>query len=369
MPEVKRNIAIDALRGADILLLCGGAQVLHSIAKLSGMDSLSAQLSHANWGDPLTCWDLVMPLFLFIVGTSMPFAFASYREKSVTSAQITWRIIRRCSLLFLLGMLVQGNLASADPAHMSLFCNTLQAIAEGYLIASLCLLLGGIRTQILVCLACLTTYWALLRFVPYGPSSPGGLFLPHDNLAAFIDRTLQGSWQDGTSYTWILTSLSFGALTLLGVFAGEILRKTTWGHFSLLALVGVGVLCLVAGHLLSFDTPIIKHIYTSSMVLWSSGWCFLLLALFHLLFDLHSALRCLAVPLRIFGCNAILAYVLTQTPGLQGRSLWQGCCEPLIGGLCARAGEAAQFMESVGNLCLLFLLLLFLYRHKIFLRV
>ena len=369
MPEVKRNIAIDALRGADILLLCGGAQVLHSIAKLSGMDSLSAQLSHANWGDPLTCWDLVMPLFLFIVGTSMPFAFASYREKSMTAGQITWRIVRRCSLLFLLGMLVQGNLASADPAHMSLFCNTLQAIAEGYLIASLCLLLGGIRTQLLVCLACLTIYWALLRFVPYGASSPGGLFLPHDNLAIFIDHTLQGGWQDGTPYTWILTSLSFGALTLLGVFAGEILRKTAWGRSSLLALVGAGALCLAAGHLLSFDTPIIKHIYTTSMVLWSSGWCFLLLALFHLLFDLHTVLGWLAFPLRVFGCNAILAYILTQTPGLQGRSLWQGFCEPLIGGLCAHAGEANQLMVSTGNLCLLFLLLLFLYRRKIFLRV
>lgn len=343
--------------------------MLHSIAKLSGTETLSAQLSHANWGEPLTCWDLVMPLFLFIVGTSMPFAFASYREKSMTAGQITWRIIRRCSLLFLLGMLVQGNLASADPAHMSLFCNTLQAIAEGYLIASLCLLLGGVRTQLFVCLACLTVYWALLRFVPYGTSSPGGLFLPHDNLAIFIDHTLQGSWQDGTPYTWILTSLSFGALTLLGVFAGEILRKTAWGRSSLLALVGVGALCLVMGHFLSYDTPIIKHIYTTSMVLWSSGWCFLLLALFHLLFDLHTVLGWLAFPLRVFGCNAILAYILTQTPGLQGRSLWQGFCEPLIGGLCAHAGEAAQLMVSAGNLCLLFLLLLFLYRHKIFLRV
>ena len=351
-----------------MLLLCGGASLLCSLSPWLGGESLRAQLTHAAWGQTLTCWDLVMPLFIFIVGAGMPFAFASYHARKYSIGRILWRIGRRCVLLFLLGMLVQGNLTSADPSRMSLFCNTLQAIAEGYLIASLCLLFGGLRTQIITCLSCLVLYWIALRFIPYGSSQPG-LFLPHDNLAYFIDCTLQGHWQDRTPYTWILTSLSFVALTLLGVFAGHMLRCIAPGKRCMLALAGTGLLCLTAGFLLEYDTPIIKHIYTVSMTLWAAGWCFFLLALSHFAFDLHPSAARLAAPLRVFGCNAILAYLLTQTPGSNGLSLWQGFCVPLFAPLCSHSGPAAPAALGFCSLSALFLLLLFLFNHRIFLRV
>lgn len=352
----------------DMLLLCGGANLLCSLSPWFGGECLRHQLTHADWGQPLTCWDLVMPLFIFIVGTGMPFAFASYRVRGYSRGHVLWRMTRRCVLLFILGMLVQGNLTSADPTKMSLFCNTLQAIAEGYLIAALCLLFGGLRVQIITCFLCLSLYWVALRFVPYA-ASPPGLFLPRDNLAYYIDCSLQGRWQDGTSYTWILTASSFGALTLLGVLAGQMLRHFSHGVYSSLAIASAGLFCLLTGHLLSYDTPIIKHIYTTSMVLWAAGWCFLLLALFHLVFDLIPAAARLSTPLRVFGCNAILAYLLTQTPGIGGLSLWQGFCTPLFGPLCSLAGPAAAAAMHFCTLIALFILLLFLYRRRIFLRI
>ncbi len=363
-----RVVSIDALRGADMLLLAGGARLLLSLSPWVGGNFLRTQLSHAAWGQPLSCWDMVMPLFIFIVGAGMPFAFASYRARGLSTARVLRRVARRCVLLFLLGMLVQGNLTSADPSRMSLFCNTLQAIAEGYLIASFCLIFGGLRSQIITCLSCLLLYWAALRFVPYH-SSPPALFLPHDNLAYFIDCKLQGHWQDGTPYTWILTSLSFAALTLLGVCGGQILRRCSSRWRSTPTLIGAGACCLLAGSLLSLDTPVIKHIYTASMVLLSGGWCFLLLALFHVLFDTHPALSRAALPLRVFGCNAILAYLLTQTPSLGGLSLWQSLCTPLFGGFCSLFGSASPALLAFLSLASLFSLLLFLYRRSIYLRV
>ena len=105
---------------------------------------------------------------------------------------------------------------------MSLFCNTLQAIAEGYLIAAVVMMFCGLRGQILSCLGCMVIYWALLRYVPYDGHS-GGLFEQGNNLAIYIDHCLQGDWQDGTPYSWILTSLSFGALTLLGAVSGRVI--------------------------------------------------------------------------------------------------------------------------------------------------
>lgn len=349
-----------------MLLLAGGGALLRALSPWCGGETLCRQLTHAGWGESLSCWDMVMPLFIFIVGASMPFAFAKYRLQG--RVHTLWRIGRRCVVLFLLGMLVQGQLASAQPERMSLFCNTLQAIAEGYFIAALCLLFGGWRTQLICCGACLLSYWAALRFIPYD-GHPAGLFLPEDNLAIWLDHYLQGPWQDGTPYSWILTALSFAALTLMGSLGGTALKKFGRGWRTLLILSGAAAGCLLAGWLLALDTPIIKHIYTSSMVLWSGGICFALLAIFHVVFDYSEQAARAALPLRVIGCNALLAYMLTQTPGLQGLTLWQSLCYPLVGGISALAGTAAQVVMEALSLTLLWGLLFLLYRHKLLLRV
>lgn len=369
-----RNASIDALRGFDMLWLCGGAAALQQ-GLLMGGDSgwttaILAQLRHAEWGGSFTCWDLVMPLFIFITGASMPFAFAKYRERGGEHWRLStsWRVIRRVVLLFLLGMLVQGNLACAAPEHMSLFCNTLQAIGIGYLIAAIVLMFCGLRGQIGVCLGCMLIYWALLRFVPYA-GNPGGLFRPENNLAIYIDHLLQGSWQDGTPYSWILTSFSFGALTLMGSISGHII-KHFHGRRAVAYLSGSGGVCLLAACMLEFDTPLIKHIYTTTAVLWSGGLCMLLLAGFHLLFDCGGRVfQKAAYPLQVPGCNALLAYLLTAIPGVQGHPLWWGVTHPLVYGLAGLSGEAAAFTHALLSLALLWLVLAFLHRHKAFLRV
>lgn len=96
MAGVRRIESIDVLRGVDMFMLTGGAALMASGAKLWGDKDTAAgvvqQLTHANWGESLTCWDMVMPLFIFIVGASMPFAFAKYRERGGGSGGIG----RRC---------------------------------------------------------------------------------------------------------------------------------------------------------------------------------------------------------------------------------------------------------------------------------
>lgn len=359
----KRLVSIDALRGLDMVLLSGGAVVLWELCRVcwgAGVpDWLAQQFRHAEFGCGFTCWDLVMPLFLFITGCSMPVAFARYREQGWWRTM--WRVGRRVALLFLLGMVVQGNLCSGDPQQMSLFCNTLQAIAAGYLVSAVVLMLWGWRGQMVSCVVLLALYWFLMRFVPYN-QQPGGLFEPNNNLAYYIDCTLQGHWQDGTPYTWILTSLNFGALTLAGVLGGGLVFRMH-GKRALCWLSLSGVLCLVAALLLEYDTPLNKHLFTTTMVLWSGGWCLLLLALFHLVFDCLRGTGCLAFPLQVVGCNALLAYLLTNTPGLAGRSLWGGVAHPLF-----RWAESPLVYEG---LCfgLLWLVLCFLHRHKAWLRV
>lgn len=374
MAEARRIESIDVLRGVDMFMLTGGAALIMAGAQLWGDKETAAavvqQLTHANWGETLTCWDMVMPLFIFIVGASMPFAFAKYRERGGERWYwtTTGRILRRVALLFVLGMVVQGNLCSANTAHMHLFCNTLQAIAEGYLIAAVVLMAGWeLRGQVGAILALLVGYWALLRFVPYA-GNEGGVFQPNNNLAIYIDRALQGAWADGTPYSWILTAMSFGALTLMGCAGGELIRRYCSGR-SVILLMGSGVACLVAGALLAYDTPIIKHIYTSSAVLWCGGWCLLLLGVFHLLFDFRTWLAPLAYPFKVIGCNAMLAYLLAEIHGLQGYSLWNSLATPLLGGTARLCGDASTFVYQLLSYILFWLVFYFLYRHRAFLRV
>ncbi len=371
---MNRVTSIDALRGFDMLMLCGGAATLRLLLLWSGdgalPEAVAEQFEHAAYGGDFTCWDMVMPLFIFITGASMPFAFGKYREKGGEHRRwgTAWRVLRRVVLLFVLGMLVQGNLAGAHAEHMSLFCNTLQAIAEGYLMAAAVLMFCGLRGQIITCLGCMAAYWALLRFVPFGGHA-GGVFEPDCNLAIYIDHLLQGRWQDGTPYSWILTALSFGALTLMGSICGQLIRQRQ-GLRTAGILCGIGAAAIAAALLLEYDTPLIKHIYTTTAVLWSGGWCIMLLALFHVLFDCSgSAMSKAAMPLQVFGCNALLAYLLTEIHGPHGHNIWWGVAHPLVYGLAERAQEAAPLVHAALSLLLLWLVLLFLYRNKTFLRV
>ena len=81
-----------------------------------------------------------MPLFLFIVGVAMPFAFARRLEAGQTNGQMYGRILRRVVVLWVLGMIAQGNLLDWDLSTLHPFSNTLQAIAVGYLVAGIALL-------------------------------------------------------------------------------------------------------------------------------------------------------------------------------------------------------------------------------------
>lgn len=363
-PARPRIAGIDALRGFDMFWITGGLPLFlagYSLFFGKMPPWLAYHSTHVAW-EGFAAWDLVMPLFLFIVGTSMPFSFGGSRDKKPGIA-IHLRILRRTSLLFLLGMVAQGNLLSFNPDHIKLFSNTLQAIAGGYFISALALLHLKTKGRIALTFVLLVSYWALLRFVPFG-EYPGGTLQPQCNIALYWDKILQGDMQDGTNYTWIVSQLGFGAMTLLGVLGGEILKSGALGSFRKVGmLLGGGVLCLLLGYGWSFDLPIIKHLFTSSMVLWAAGWCYLLLGVFYFLCDVMGWSR-LFFPFRVIGSNAIFVY------------MWVEVCAPtqnlskaLFGGFSHLFGNGASFVFLLCNYLLVWSVLYFLYKKKVFIKV
>ena len=308
-----RLASLDALRGFVMFWITGGREIVMGLVWL-GWGSIpmwvSYELEHPDWTG-FTAWDMIMPLFLFVTGVAMPFSLSKRAENAPNFGKVYAKIARRIALLWILGAIAQGNLLQSivhlDFSHLRLYSNTLQAIAAGYLIASIALLHMTKRGQGILCAALLLSYWILMAFVPY-PGHAQGTLEPNENMAKFIDKFILGRFSDGWHYTWILSSLGFGGTVLLGVFGGHLLKSERTQQQKLNALLIAGVACLAGGWAWGLYFPIIKQIWTSSMALWAAGWSYIALAFFYWLADMRQIRKPL-FPFVVIGCNAIVAYM------------------------------------------------------------
>lgn len=312
-PVPERIMSVDVLRGFDMFWIAGGGNVFRVVVSLlcGGLipAGLSYHLGHPEWLG-FSAWDMIMPLFLFIVGTSMPFAFKKRMETGQGGGKLYLKILRRVLILWILGMIAQGHLLSFDFSKLHFYSNTLQSIATGYLVASLVLLNLPFFGQIAVTVSLLLVYGLLLMFVPV-PGHGAWLLTPDANLALWVDQMVLGRFRDGTHYTWILSSLGFSATVMMGVHAGQVLISSKTQKQKLCWLLGLGIACLVAGRVWGIWLPIIKHIWTSSMALWAAGWSFLLLAAFYAVVDVFG-FRKWSFFFMVIGMNSIVAYMLGE---------------------------------------------------------
>lgn len=269
----------------------------------------------------------------------------------------------------------QGNLLALDPSRIYFYSNTLQSIAVGYLVSSILFLHTKIKSQIGIAAGLLIVYWLVMQFVTVG-NFGGGNHTPDANLAEWIDRTVLGRFRDGARlvdgeaifsdwyrYTWILSSLNFVVTVLTGLFAGYILKnKETDSKKKWQLLLGIGIAMVVAGWLWHFQMPVIKKIWTSSMVLVSSGYCFLLMAIFYYWIDYKGHKKHLTW-LKVYGMNSITAYMLAMCINFSciGQSLLQGF-EQYI-------GDWYPVLIAVANAVIIYLVLWGMYKRNIFLKV
>lgn len=353
-----RLASLDILRGFDLFMLLFLQPILVSIGRVyqaPWYQSVLYQLDHEVW-EGFRCWDLVMPLFLFMVGAAMPFSFAKYRTAGGSRLPVYRRIARRVLLLFLLGLIVQGNLLAFSIESLQIYNNTLQAIAAGYLIASLILLHCSLRWQIVLTAALMIIYsvpMALWGNYDYGQS-----------FAFHVDRIILADYRGDLSYTWIWSSLTFGATVMLGALTGELMKNSRQIPRPKIALIitGAGVALIVAGLIAGQFEPIIKRIWTSSMTLFSGGICALLMALTYWWVDICGHTRGLNW-LKIYGMNPITAYCLGEV--INFRSI----VHSLTYGLQPRLDDWYPTLLTFGNFLILFLILRILYRQKIFIKI
>ncbi len=356
MSNSSRLSSLDILRGFDLFMLVFLQPVIVAIGKAANapwLNSILYQLDHEVW-EGFRAWDLVMPLFLFMVGTSMPFSFAKYRRNSDYSG-LYRKIFRRVIILFLFGMIVQGNLLGFDLSRIYIYTNTLQAIAIGYLIAAIITLNFPTRLQIAATAALLVIYWIPMKFC--------GDYTLEGSFAYAVDEQIIGRFRGDLSYTWIWSSINFGVTVLTGCFAGDIIRNHAADKSrAAVILLITGIALTAAGLLWSLEMPIIKRLWTSSMTLFSSGLCFILMAVFYYLIDCKGYSKGLNW-LKIYGMNAITAYLLGEV--ISFRSI----VSSVSYGLQPKLGDYYGAWLTFGNFLILFFILRAMYRHKLFLKI
>src|SRR4029077_7027835 len=257
----------------------------------------------------------------------------------------------------------QGHALDFNLSTLHLYCNTLQAIAVGYFVAGVLMLNVGVLGQLVTAALLLVGYWLLMTHVPFSGNQPG-ILEPGANVALAVEEQILGRFRDPTPYTWILSGMTFTATVLLGVQAGHLLRSNFKQWDKLLCLTAAGVALLAGGwawaNWLGF--PIIKHVWTSSMVLWAAGWSYLLLGIFYLLIDVAGFQRW-AFPFVVIGMNAITIYVASWFIPFGAIS------ENLVGGLARQLGSTGPVLIAFISVLLVWLLLYYLYHQKIFLRI
>jgi predicted acyltransferase len=372
-PPTERLMSIDALRGFDMFWIIGGDAIARALTKWWGPEAkaIGDQFDHVDW-QGFRFYDLIFPLFLFTVGVVLPFSLRKHTVGAHPKGAALVRIARRVLLLFLLGLVV-NRLLRFDFENLR-YPGVLQRIAICYGAASLIFLFTTARTQVIIFASILIAYWALLTFVP-SPESKAGDYSMEHNLAGYIDRHYLPGKINPRYYGFgdnegLLSSIPAVCTTLLGVLAGHVLLSGRGPWLKALSLALMGVVCLGLGVLWGTEFPavkmlhfpIIKILWTGSFVLVAGGLSLLLLSLFYTVIDVLK-LRGWAFFFMVIGVNAITIYV--------GRSIvpFDEISQRLFGGVAKYSGSFGPAVVPIGTIAIEWLLLLHLYRNKIFLRV
>ena len=372
----KRLESLDVLRGADLFFLLAVGPIMRRLIKTLDVEWLNQckwLFDHVEWRG-FSPWDIIMPLFVFMTGITIPFALGRMREER-TYSKALWRILRRVIILWIFGLICQGGLFDKDPRTVYIYSNTLQAIAVAYAGAAIMFLFTNLRTQIIFAAVLLLGYWVAMEFVSvdgYG----GGNYTPKGNLAEWIDNAVLGRFRDGAKvkdgvvvfkesyhYTWILSSLTFIVTGMLGMFAGVIAKSTMEDKRKLKWFAYTGIAMVAAGLIWNIWHPIIKMIWTSSMTLFTGGICFLLLWLCYYLIDYKGYRKGLTL-FKVYGMNSIAAYMMPKF--VKVRAILVG----LLGWLAYYIGDGwSALVVTVLNVAVQYYILHYMYKRERFLKV
>ncbi|WP_263419026.1 acyltransferase family protein [Terriglobus albidus] len=387
---VVRNVAVDAYRGLVMLLMMGEVmRFADTYAAHPGnlfWRILAYNQTHVEWAG-MSLHDMIQPSFTFLVGVALPYSIASRTRKGQTFGRQLGHALWRSLLLVFLGIFLRSI---GRPITYFTFEDTLSQIGLGYTFAFL-LYFCRPRIQWIAFASILFVYWLAWALYPAPASSfdYATVGVPsdwHHNFTGFASHWNKNSNFGNAFDVWFLNlfpresrfafnrggylTLSFvptlGTM-LLGLIAGRWYRESP-ERVPLKKFLFAGVGLAVLGLVLHFTgiCPIVKRIWTPAWTLWSGGMCFFFLAAFAWVIDIKGFRRW-AFPLVVVGLNSMAAYLIAHL-----------CEEFILSSLHTNLGVAPfrilgpgyeLFLIGVAVMLIYWLMLFWMYRNKIFVRI
>jgi len=384
-----RNVAIDAYRGFVMFLMMAEVLRLSRVAQAFPgnwfWSLLALNQTHVAWAG-CSLHDTIQPGFSFLVGVALPYSIASRLAKGGTFGKMFGHALWRSLLLVALGVFLRSM---HSPQTNFTFEDTLSQIGLGYPILFL-LAFRPPRWQWTALGVILVGYWLAWALYPV----PGAGFnwqavgVPPDwqhytgfaahwdknaNLGVAFDQWFLNLFprvrpfvaNDGGYLT--LSFIPTLGTMILGLVAGRWLRASA-PQIPMKRLLLAGVIGVAAGLLLHFTgiCPVVKRIWTPSWTLFSGGVCFLFLAGFSWIVDVKGYKKW-AFPLVVIGMNSIAAYMIAH---LFERFIIDSFRINLGPNVFQIFGSGLEpFVQGVAVLLVYWLILFWMYRRKLFLRV
>lgn len=366
LPQTQRLVSLDVFRGITI-----AGMVL--VNNPGSWEHIYWPLEHAQWSG-WTPTDLVFPFFLFIVGVSIPLAFAKRLESGGSKRDVYLKIVKRTLIIFAIGLFLNG-LPFFQLAEYRI-PGVLQRIAVCYFFASIIFLNTRVRTQVLIAICLLIFYCLLVKYVP-APGYAAGDLTKEGSLPSYIDRVVFGKhvWAQARVYDpeGLLSTVPSIVTALIGVLTGSWLRTDKTRYEKAAGMFVVGAVCVAVGWAWNSFFVINKALWTSSYVMFTGGLALQFLSICYWLIDIKGYRRW-AKPFEVFGLNAIALYVVADVIAVLLGVLKVGG-EPLGSWIYTHMFESwaspvnASLMFAIGFVLVCLGLMWILYRRGIFLKV
>lgn len=355
----ERLMSLDALRGLDMFFLVGLAGIFRALPELSDNSVftwLSDQCQHPEW-QGFTAYDIIFPMFIFIVGAAMPFSFAKRLSKEGGKKELYKHIFIRAVVLFILGVILWQKPGGAHPYYG--YYSVLYRIGFSYLFAGIIMMNFNIRQQAYWAFGILAGYWLVHRFIPVPGFGPGD-FSQEGNLNTYLANQVANYICPDLRHVLSLSLLPSVSNALFGVLAGHWLKNAGKSQKKALWLGMAGAVLIVAGLLVHLDFPINKKLGTSSFTLLTSGISAMLLALFYWIIDIKGYKKW-AFFFVVVGLNSITIYVANSLFN------FRSVTNVFVGGFDFGNAQALIFALVAASIKWLFLY--YLYRQKVFLKI
>ena len=316
----QRYYSLDVFRGATVAMMI-------LVNNPGSWDFIYTPLDHAKWAG-CTPTDLVFPFFLFAIGNAMSFVMPKMQQAGVSF--FLKKVFKRSILIFGIGLFLnwspfviwhndhlifKGWIWADDGSqlHGVRILGVLQRIALCYLFASLIIYFFKTKISFVISICLLLFYWAGCAYFGAAgdPYSISGFF------GTAIDKNILHELHmyhgEGVAFDpeGLISTIPAVVQVIFGFMAGEYIQQKGKNYEMLSNLFVAGLILILAGQIWSTQFPLIKKIWSSSYVVYTSGLAMAVLGIFIYLLEFKNAKGAWSKFFDVFGKNPLFIFVLS----------------------------------------------------------